>query len=56
MMLPMVFIIITGNVDLSVASTLGMTASFMGLLFNNGVNIWMAAGAAHAAGRSLAAC
>lgn len=46
MMLPMVFIIITGNVDLSVASTLGMTASFMGLLFNNGTNIWVAAGAA----------
>src|ERR1035437_2180547 len=46
MMLPMVFIIITGNVDLAVASTLGMTASFMGLLFNNGVNIWIAAGAA----------
>jgi rhamnose transport system permease protein len=46
MMLPMVFIIITGNVDLSVASMLGMTASFMGLLFMNGVNIWVAAGAA----------
>ncbi len=46
MMLPMVFIIITGNVDLAVASTLGMTASFMGLLYNNGVNIWIAAGAA----------
>ncbi|HEY3345024.1 MAG TPA: ABC transporter permease [Anaerolineaceae bacterium] len=46
MMLPMVFIILTGNVDLAVASTLGMTASFMGLLFNNGVNIWVAAGAA----------
>lgn len=45
MMLPMVLIIITGNVDLAVASTLGMTASFMGLLFNNGVNIWLAAGA-----------
>jgi len=45
MILPMVFIIITGNVDLSVASTLGMTASFMGLLFNNGVNIWIAAAA-----------
>jgi rhamnose transport system permease protein len=50
MMLPMVFIIITGNVDLAVASTLGMTASFMGLLFNNGVNIWVAAGAAMALG------
>ena len=46
MMLPMVLIIVTGNVDLAVASTLGMTASFMGLMFNNGVNIWLAAGAA----------
>ena len=46
MMLAMVFIIITGNIDLSVASTLGMTASFMGFLFNMGVNIWVAAGAA----------
>jgi rhamnose transport system permease protein len=46
MMLPMVLIIVTGNVDLAVASTLGMTASFMGLLFNNGVNIWIAAAAA----------
>ncbi len=46
MVLPMTLIIITGNVDLAVASTLGMTASFMGLLFNTGVNIWLAAGAA----------
>jgi rhamnose transport system permease protein len=46
MMLPMVFIIITGNIDLSVASTLAMTASFMGWLFNMGVNIWVAAAAA----------
>ena len=43
MMLPMVFIIITGNIDLSIASNLGMSASFMGLLHNNGVNIWVAA-------------
>ncbi len=43
MMLPMVFIIITGNIDLSVASNLGMCASCMGVLFNNGVNIWVAA-------------
>lgn len=43
MMLPMTFIIVTGNIDLSVASTLGMSASFMGLLFNLGVNIWVAA-------------
>jgi rhamnose transport system permease protein len=43
MMLPMVFIIITGNIDLSVASNLGMSASLMGLLFNRGLNIWIAA-------------
>jgi rhamnose transport system permease protein len=46
MMLPMVFIIITGNIDLSVASNMGMSASFMGLLHNMGVNIWLAAMAA----------
>jgi rhamnose transport system permease protein len=43
MMLPMVFIIITGNIDLSVASNMGMSASFMGVLHNLGVNIWVAA-------------
>jgi len=43
MMLPMVFVIITGNIDLSVASNMGMSASFMGLLHNLGVNIWVAA-------------
>ena len=43
MMLPMVFIIITGNIDLSVASNMGMSASFMGLLHNLGVNICVAA-------------
>jgi len=43
MMLPMVFIIITGNIDLSVASNMGMSASFMGLLHNQGVDIWVAA-------------
>jgi rhamnose transport system permease protein len=46
MMLPMVYIIISANIDLSVASNLAMCASFMGWLFNNGVNIWLAAGAA----------
>ncbi len=47
MMLPMAFIIIaTGSVDLGVASNLGMCASFMGWLFNNGWNIWAAAAAA----------
>jgi len=43
MMLPMVFVIITGNIDLSVASNMGMSASFMGFLHNLGVNIWLAA-------------
>jgi rhamnose transport system permease protein len=46
MMLSTVFIIITGNIDLSVASNLGMSASFMGWLFNLGTNIWLAALAA----------
>jgi rhamnose transport system permease protein len=43
MMLPMVFIVVTGNIDLSVASNMEMSASFMGLLHNMGVNIWLAA-------------
>ncbi len=50
MMLPMVFIIVTGGIDLSVASNLGMCASFMGWLFMAGVNIWVAALAALALG------
>src|SRR6478672_1558170 len=46
MMLPMVFIIITGNIDLSIASTLGLSASLMGWLFMGGWNIWLAAAVA----------
>lgn len=46
MILPMVFIIITGNIDLSVASMLAMCASLLGWLHIQGVNIWVAAGAA----------
>src|SRR5438105_13223538 len=46
MMLPMVFIIITGNIDLSIASTLGLSASLMGWLFMAGWNIWLAAAVA----------
>lgn len=42
MMLPMVLIIITGNIDLSIASTLGLAASLMGWLFMHGWNIWLA--------------
>lgn len=51
MMLPMAYIIIAlGTVDLSVASIMGMCASFMGLLFMNGVDIWVAVAAALALG------
>jgi rhamnose transport system permease protein len=50
MMLPMVFIIITGNIDLSVASTLGLSASLLGYLHNAGWNIWAAAALALAVG------
>lgn len=46
MMLPMVFIIVTGNIDLSIASTLGLSASLMGWLFMGGWDIWLAAGVA----------
>src|SRR5438270_10816284 len=42
MMLPMAFIIVTGNIDLSIASTLGLSASLMGWLFMGGWNIWLA--------------
>jgi rhamnose transport system permease protein len=50
MILPMAFIIITGNIDLSVASTLAMCASLLGFLHIQGVNIWLAAVAALALG------
>src|SRR4051812_26929378 len=43
MMLPMVFIIVTGNIDLSIASVLGLSASLMGWLYMGGWNIWLAA-------------
>lgn len=50
MVLPMVFIIITGNIDLSVASTLGLCASLLGRLHMAGWNIWVAAAVALLAG------
>jgi rhamnose transport system permease protein len=46
MVLAMVLVIVTGNIDLSVASILGLCASFMGWLFMNGVDIWIAVPAA----------
>src|SRR6476659_7623000 len=42
MMLPMVFIIVTGNIDLSIASILGLSAALMGWLYMGGWNIWLA--------------
>ena len=43
MVLPMTFVIITGNIDLSVASTLALTSAIMGRVYGSGVNIWAAA-------------
>ncbi|GID33330.1 ABC transporter permease [Paractinoplanes brasiliensis] len=37
--LPMTMIIVTGEIDLSVASTLGLTSSLMGWLWNQGLSI-----------------
>lgn len=42
MALPMTLIIITGEIDLSVASMLGLSASILGYLFTHGWNIWSA--------------
>jgi rhamnose transport system permease protein len=50
MMLPMVFIIVTGNIDLSIASILGLSAALLGWLHIQGVNIWLAAALALAIG------
>src|SRR5688572_24041985 len=37
--LPMTLIIVTGEIDLSVASTLGLCSAVMGLLWNNGLSL-----------------
>jgi rhamnose transport system permease protein len=39
--LPMTLIVITGEIDLSVASTLGLTSAIMGELWNSGMSIEM---------------
>jgi rhamnose transport system permease protein len=44
MALPMIFVIITGGIDLSVASNLAMTSALMGRLYMGGMSIWVAAG------------
>jgi rhamnose transport system permease protein len=42
MALPLTLIIITGEIDLSVASMLGLSSSLLGLLFMHGWSIWPA--------------
>jgi rhamnose transport system permease protein len=42
MALPLTLIIITGEIDLSVASMLGLSSSLLGLLFEHGWGIWPA--------------
>lgn len=46
MALPMTLIIIAGEIDLSVASTLGLTSVVLGLLWARGYPMWLAIGAA----------
>ena len=43
MMFPMIFIIMFAGIDLSVASMMAMCGVSVGLLFQDGVNIWLAA-------------
>jgi rhamnose transport system permease protein len=42
MALPMTLIVITGEIDLSVASMLGLSGSVLGYLFGHGMSIWPA--------------
>lgn len=44
--IPMTFIIITGGIDLSVGSTMGLSAVSFGLTYSASKNIWLAASAA----------
>ncbi len=46
MALPLTLIVITGEIDLSVASTLGLAGVTMAELFKHGWNVWPAMGAA----------
>jgi len=46
MALPMTLIIIAGEIDLSVASLLGLTSVVLGLLWQNGHSMWLAIGVA----------
>lgn len=40
--MPMTLIIVTGEIDLSVASIAGLTSATLGVLFAGGMNIWLA--------------
>lgn len=42
MALPMTFVVMTGEIDLSVASMLGLSGATVGLLWHHGWNIWAA--------------
>ena len=42
MALPMLFIVMTGEIDLSVASMLGLSGATVGYLWHHGWNIWAA--------------
>lgn len=53
--LPMLLIVISGGIDLSVGSTLALSAVTLGLLFERGVNPWIAALVAVAVGTGLGA-
>ena len=46
MALPMTLIIIAGEIDLSVASTLGLASVVLGLLWESGHSMWLAIGVA----------
>src|SRR5260221_1745163 len=46
MALPMTLIIIAGEIDLSVASVLGLASVVLGLLWENGHSMWLAIGVA----------
>jgi rhamnose transport system permease protein len=46
MALPLTLIIITGEIDLSVASMLGLSGTVMGVLFSHGWPVWLAMAAA----------
>lgn len=40
--IPMTYVIITGGIDVSVGSTIGLTSIVIGVLWMNGVNVWLA--------------